>query len=333
MPPVVYWNSKLTNVGLLSYKVFDNYNRPVSRNSLSNLLNSNIFSNKTLQAYVQLYYEASSIDEKERINIDACDLLHTDDYQIYLQKTRQVRNLNAAQSRKVRSMCNKLVYYSSTREFTSKKSGTYKMKVAFLTLTAPDTATPKQILEAFSGFTDYLQRTANCHYVWKKELGETNKKLHFHVLINNFIPYYIVSWKWKRLLIAQGVTWPLNEKGKDTTSHTRIELPRSRKLVAHYIGKYLSKAFDLPGSYGYISGHSSILKKLEEYTYIEGDLPNNELQSLNKSFKVISSDYFSLVCCDLLKIKEMCPGIFALFESQYLLFNSLLTLPQKFHYT
>jgi hypothetical protein len=138
------------------------------------------------------------------------------------EQNKNVRNLNESQSRRVKRYCSKLCYYSGVRKFKNKKDKEFSMKVAFLTLTAPSGVTHKQFLKAFDHFIDYIRRTANCTYVWKKELGEKSGNLHVHLLINNFIPFYIVSWKWKRLLTAEGVVWPKNDKGKDTEAHTRI---------------------------------------------------------------------------------------------------------------
>jgi hypothetical protein len=175
-----------------------------------------------------------------------------------------------------------------------------------------------------------LRRTANCVFVWKKELGETGEKLHFHLMINNFIPFYIVSWKWKRLLINEGVSWPLNDKGIATDSHYRIELPRSRKKIGHYISKYMSKAYALPSDYGYVAGHSKLLDTCEEIRLIESDLPLDELNALCSCRKVIRSEFMSHVCVDLLHVKAIAPKIGALFEDQYIRFSETLTLPQKF---
>ena len=186
------------------------------------------------------------------------------------------------------------------------------------------------MLNAFGHFLDYLRRTANCVYVWKKELGESGGKLHFHIMLNNFIPYYIVSWKWKRLLINEGVVWPLNEQGKSTESHYRIELPRSKRKIGHYISKYMSKAYALPVEYGFIAGHSKLLDTCMEVKIIEGDIPMDELEKIMSSHKVIRGEFVSHICVDLLHVKHIAPKIGALFESQYIQFCETLTLPQKF---
>lgn len=329
--PLVYWNVKLTHNGITGYKRFENFNRKMHTNSLSNLLGINSFLEKDILFLVSEYKQCKNDDQRSLINDKAVEMLNQEQFDIYLQRTHQARHLNPSQSRKITNLCKKLTYYSQKRIFTSKKTGKYSMRVAFLTLTAPSDADPKAVCKAFNHFLDYLQRTANCVYVWKKELGDQSELLHFHLLINNFIPYYVIAWKWKRLLLAENVKWTITEAGADSNSHYRIELPRNAKQAAHYIAKYMSKAYDLPGEYGFISGHSKILDTLKELTIIEGNYPLNEINKLCDLNKVIRKDYVSIICCNLLHVKHICPELFALFESQYISFSQAITLPQKFH--
>jgi len=302
LPPIrdkfVYWNTKLTHSGATCFKVFEGFERNMKKSSLTNLLN----------------YTAVKEEEEGQE-----------------AKVLKERTLSQAQSRKCRSFCQKLAYYSATRTFRSSKSGSYKFKVAFLTLTAPVETTTEQALKAFDHFLDYLRRTANCVYVWKKELGEQGKHLHFHVLINNFIPYYIVSWKWKRLLIAEGVAWPLTEKNVHTDSHYRIEIPKSKRQISHYISKYLSKAYLLPRNCGYVFGHSAVLANCKEVTLTEGEFPDSELKEARKLHYCIQTEFFLHICCDFRKLKDKCPYLHDLFDEQYLLFCEAISLPQKFH--
>jgi hypothetical protein len=297
MEPIVYASAKLSHSGVTVFKTFENCNRPSHKNSLKNLLN--------VQSQQGDASCVCAVPKAERVFDDK-------------------------QSRKCRKYCQKLAYYSATRKFTSKKSGKYYFKVAFLTLTAPGNAEPQQLLQAFDHFLDYLRRTANCVYVWKKELGETNKNLHFHILINNFVPYYIIAWKWKRLLLAQGVSWPQSSNGKDTTSHYRIELPRNKKLVSHYIAKYMSKAYGLPRDFGYISGHSAELDGCKEIVLTEGEFSSDEVLALKTRFYTIQDDFLCHVCCNLLQEKQIAPHLHAVFEPFYIEFSQLITLPQKF---
>lgn len=299
MSIVVYNAYKLTHSGITGYKVFEGFDRKMKKKSLENLVNQNGGTAENLT---------------------------------YANNKKFTRTLSPAQSRRCKSLCQKLCYYSATRSFTSKKTGKYHFKVAFLTLVAPASTEPGQFLKAFDHFIDYLRRTANCIYVYKKELGETGNKLHVHILINNFIPFYIVSWKWKRLLINEGVEWPNNKAGKDTTSHYRIELPKSKKMVASYIAKYMSKAYELPKQYGYLTGHSQEIDACREIQLFEGTELEEEIFKMCQKYKIVGTKYVKHLCVDLMTIKDMFPGIFALFEKQYLNFSETLTLLQKFKY-
>lgn len=247
-----------------------------------------------------------------------------------IRKEKTNRGLNLIQAKKVKAMCNKLAYYSAKRKFHSKKSGKYYFKVAFLTLTAPASTKPSQMLKALGHFLDYLRRTANCNFVWKKEIGEKGLNLHFHIMINNFIPFYIVSWKWKRLLIAEGVQWPVNEKGKHTDAHYRIELPRNKKHVSNYVAKYMSKGFEIPKEFGYVAGCSADIKKCKEITIIPSYEEYIEIGKIREKCYTLEGEYCTHICVDLLQVAKQFPLLGALFEKQYLEFSKTLTLEQKF---
>ena len=310
MEPLVYWNVKFSHSGITGYKVFEGFDRKIHHNSLKNLLNRKESLNDL----------NNEMKEQDNIIIDN------------IKPLKKTRNLSIVRSKKCRNYCQKLCYYSATRKFESKKSGKYSFKIAFITLTTPAGIEPQQSLKAFNKFLDYLRRTANCVYVWKKELGENNGKLHYHILVNNFIPYYIVSWKWKKLLIGEGVIWPTNNDGKETSSHYRIELPRKMKKVNYYISKYLAKGTELPIEYGYIWGKSELLDSCKEFSSIAEDLPYNEVIELKNKYKTITTDYLTHICVNLLKVKEIAPNLYDIVLEQYLRFQSIITLNQRFVY-
>ncbi len=327
---LIYHASKLTHNGVVGYRVFENYYRSFNSKSIGNLLSSTLHGSETLDWLVNQFKGCLTDEERKRINEQAQSMCDQESFDKYLTFTRQERRLNKSQSRKIKTMADKLAYYSATRRFSSKRSGKYDFKVAFITLTAPDNATPEQILKAFDIFLDYLARTANCRYVWKKELGEEGHHLHFHVIVNNFIPYYIISWKWKRALMSTGVSWPLSSAGEDSNSHYRIEMPKSKKAIARYISKYISKAYCMPASYGYIAGWSRVLNTLRETTIFEGDAIDAEIPTILGKARVKVTDWVTLAFCDILTLKDIAPGIYAVFEKQYQQFCEVLTLPQKF---
>jgi hypothetical protein len=317
----VYYNFKLKHNGITSYKVFDGFSRNVSAKSKANLL-STYYSDLNQSVITENFDSSFGFVSKDFV---------------------KERRISDKQCKQIKSYCSKLAYYSSTRNFMSKKSGKYSMKVAFLTLTCPESSTNSQRLSAFEHFLDYLRRTANCVYVWKKEVGTKSKQLHFHVMINNFIPYYMVSWKWKRLLINEGVVWPVNNEGKHTESHYRIELPKSKRMVSSYIAKYMSKGESIPvydknlsdfenKSIGYLWGKSKVLDECKELTLMEGEIPNGDLYNIYQKFKIVGDEFVKHVCVDLMKVKDIAPVLFNLFYQQFLDFNSKISLIQRFQY-
>jgi hypothetical protein len=331
-PSFVFWNSKLTHSGITNWKVFENCHRVTKTESLRNLLNNNSKDNEAFDFLLSEFKSCKDRESQKTVFDEALSYLNDSEFKRFIKESRFERNLSPVQSRAIRSQCSKLAYYSQTRHFKAKEGKKYNMRVAFLTLTSPISLAPERMNAAFNHFLDYLSRTANCVYVWKKELGEKNENLHFHIMINNFIPYYIVAWKWKRLLLNEGCKWPKNEKGEDTSSHYRIELPRNKKASASYISKYMSKGHELPGFLGYVWGCSHILKSLKEVVYISDDLPTDEIALLRKKSKLIDREYVTMICADLLHVEQLAPQIAALFKEQYIRFSETITLPQKFNF-
>jgi Sec-independent protein translocase protein TatA len=294
---VIYGAGKITHSGVSTWKVFEGFQRRTHENSLKELLPNK----RSQQTTSELTAEPT-----------------------------KTRHLNEKQQREIKKTAAKLSYYSKVREFSSKKSGKFKIKISFLTLTAPDQVTPDIILKAFDTFLDYLRRTVKAEYVWKKEIGTNGKHLHIHIALNQPIPYYIVSWKWKRALIAAGAHWSGNEKGKDTNSHTRIEIPRSKKLIAHYIAKYLSKGHELPYDYGYIWGKSEGFELCKEERFIIDYFKDSELLLIQNTFRTIRDQFITHTCVDMRLLKTMVPELWKIFERQFLDFQEKLCHPQKY---
>lgn len=305
-----YYNYKLSHRGIISYKGFENCSRKMSVSSLSNLLSYNPFVNPENDTSKPFDSNLGFMTSEREIK----------------------RHISEKQSRDIKKNCSKLCYYTSERKFMSKKSGKYSFKVGFLTLTSPEGTSTIQFLKAFELFLDYLRRTANCVFVWKKEFGEMGNNLHVHIMVNNFIPYYLVDWKWKRLLLSQGVIWPKNEKGEDTKAHYRIELPKNMKQTGHYMAKYMAKVDYTPENVGYLWGKSKILDECKEIILIEESSINGELFTLFSKFKVIGTDWVKMCLVDLLKVSDLCPEIFKVFEKQFYEFQNKITLPQRFQF-
>lgn len=307
--PLVYVQHKIKHSGILSYKVFEGFSRSMSKNSLANLHLSN-------------KYYTSTDDEGNEITLK----------EVTTNDSIKFPTFSLAMAKRCKTYCQKLTYYSATRYFTGKGDKKYSMKVGFITLTAPNSFKNEEIEAAFQKFIDYLHRTANCEYVYKKELGSKSGYLHYHILVNNFVPYYIIRDKWKRLLMNENYHWPTDESGKPYSAHYRVELPRKAKVVASYIAKYMSKEQVFPSACGRLWGKSKLLDSIEEATLIENDLPIDEYTRLLEKYKVIKDTIITLVCCDPLKLKKIAPEIYACFEFYYMKASQLITHEQRFKF-
>ena len=295
---LVYFQHKIAHNGLCTYKVFEGITRGISQNSLNNLNN----------------YKNENIEKDSTA------------------RTEVVAGISKATSKRIFKYCQKLAYYSCTRKFKNSKGKEFSFKINFLTLTAPHNYTTQQINTAFEHFLDYVSRTGNCSFVYKKEVGYKSGHFHIHLLLNNFIPYYIVSWKWKRLLMAQNPDWPQRENGKDYNAHTRIEIPKNKRQTTAYIAKYLTKDGHIVEKVGKLWGFSRVLKDCQEVTLIENDIDATEYQKLTTAFKTIQDEFMTFVCFDPHHIKKLCPKLYAVFETMYMEFTNRISLPQKFYY-
>lgn len=306
---LVYVQHKVRHSGILTYKVFEGCKRKIKTTSLLNLQLAN-------KNYVIKDDEGNIIHDAVRSTNDSI----------------KFPTFTKAMAKRCKTYCQRLAYYSATRKFTSTKGKEYSMKVGFITLTAPLNYTYEQIENAFQKFIDYLTRTANCTYVYKKELGFKSGLLHYHILVNNFIPYYIIRDKWKKLLMDQNYDWPTDETGRPFSAHYRIELPRKSKIVAAYIAKYMAKDCKFTFACGRLWGKSKVLDSIEEPTLIENELPVEEYTELRKRFKMIQDSIITLVCCDPLRVKKIAPQIYEIFESFYVRNVELICQRQRFYF-
>lgn len=293
---LVYFSHKISHTGITTFKVFEGFPRKVSDSSKLNL-----------------YQNRQNTHEKDsttNINVG--------------------KRISEQTGKRIFKYCQKLAFYSAVRKFSTSKGKEFKFKVSFLTLTAPENYTTQQINKAFGHFLDYLTRTANCTYVYKKEVGHKSGHFHIHLLINNMIPYYIVSWKWKRLLMNENIDWPVSDNGKDTNSHSRIELPKSKRMVSAYLAKYMGKTDYVTENVGSLWGKSKVLDDCKEIQLIENDIDGEEYRKLAEVSRYYESEFVTFISVEWWKIKSFCPEIYKVFEKQYMDFSQRITQDQKF---
>lgn len=215
-------------------------------------------------------------------------------------------------------------------------SGANRHKVVFITLTLPskqmhtDTELKSKCLNQL--LTELRAKYGRLLYVWKAE-RQKNGNLHFHVLLNRYIPARELRERWNRILSKLGYIDVFESKHghrdpNSTDVHSLYKDKRTGKRVVSvvsYMAKYMSKEGDeIEGRYWYASSELSSVDKVclsvptldtstplfAEFgalcTYIEG---------LN-SKRVIRDEYFTFACISLSELQRF-PLLFERYNSEF----------------
>lgn len=122
-------------------------------------------------------------------------------------------------------------------------------RLAFITLTLPDDQqhSDSEIKDhMLQPFLYWLQRYYNCSYVWKAET-QINGNIHFHITIDQFVPWKSIRAKWNKIMSNHGYCKiyqdGTNDKGD---SATQIKAVLNEKKCAKDIADYVAKKDMLP---------------------------------------------------------------------------------------
>lgn len=213
---------------------------------------------------------------------------------------------------KIRNAVNWLVQCAGEKRVYSKtEKKNFKFKVAFITLTLPDTDTPiggKDLQQKLlNPFLTYFRKYSNLkNYVWKLEFQE-NGKLHVHITIDTFIHWRDIRTRWNSLLDKNG--W-LNKFARDhghkDPNSTDVHAVYKVKDIAAYISKYMSKALSTKGDFtGRIWGCSYELSAANKTCL---HIPASELAEHMASLYKKEIRFDKIIQCNVAKKKEVCIG-------------------------
>lgn len=143
-----------------------------------------------------------------------------------------------------------LVSTKPKRVFSVKAQKTFNYKVAFITLTLPDTARrvsgndfQKKLLNPFLVYLRKYNQLKN--YVWKMEYQE-NGKLHCHITLDTFVHWRDVRKRWNSLLSRAGYLDQFKaEFGHSDPNSTDIHSIKKVRNLAAYLAKYMAKNKEL----------------------------------------------------------------------------------------
>lgn len=202
-------------------------------------------------------------------------------------------------------------------------TGDNRHKVVFVTLTLPakqrhsDVEIKSKCLNQL--LTELRDKYGVTLYVWKAE-RQKNGNLHFHLLVNRYIPAMELRDSWNRILSKLGYIDDFEVKHghrspNSTDVHSLYKDKRTGKRIGSvvaYMAKYMSKKDEvIEGRYWYASASLSKLGKLcliepqlggvHPY-FSEFDRLVAWVESRNDK-KVIRYDYFTFVCVSLSELQ------------------------------
>lgn len=136
-----------------------------------------------------------------------------------------------------------------TKPFGKDNVKKWWFRLAFITLTLSDTQahTDDYIKEhMLQPFLYWLQRYYNCSYVWKAET-QINGNIHFHITVDQFVPWKSVRAKWNKILAKHNYCKVLQDGSNDKgDSATQIKAVLNEKKCAKDIANYVAKKDMLP---------------------------------------------------------------------------------------
>lgn len=136
-----------------------------------------------------------------------------------------------------------------TKPWAKDNIKTWWFRLAFITLTLSDSQshTDDYIKEhMLQPFLYWLQRYYNCSYVWKAE-SQINGNVHFHITVDQFVPWKSIRAKWNKILSKHNYCKVLQDGSNDKgDSATQIKAVLNEKKCAKDIADYVAKKDKLP---------------------------------------------------------------------------------------
>jgi hypothetical protein len=119
------------------------------------------------------------------------------------------------------------------------------MRVSFLTLTLPSKQIhpDKEIINTcLNSFFNEVRKYHSVHnYIWRAEL-QKNGNIHFHILTDQFIPWWDARNRWNRIVNKLGYVDRFESKhGHHTPNSIDIHSIRKIQNITKYMSKYMSK--------------------------------------------------------------------------------------------
>ena len=200
------------------------------------------------------------------------------------------KRINKSISWLLLSATNKKVYQKNTGKY-------FNFKMAFVTLTLAskqihsDNEIKSQLLNQF--LIEAKKKWKVSNYIWRAE-AQKNGNIHFHLIVDKFIPYWELKKTWNRIQNKLGYVDRFCEKNKSTDPNsTDIHSIKKIKNIKAYFSKYFSKNTNTRTIEGKLWGLSTSLSQMKSLVIPVCDEIFLELRRIHHNFnKFIKSDQF-----------------------------------------
>lgn len=259
-------------------------------------------------------------------------------------------------SRKISKAVDYLLLMASDKKVPSKLHGkVFKFRICFVTLTLPskqihsDNDIKTQCLNQF--LVEARKKWHVANYIWRAE-KQMNGSIHFHILLDKFIPWSELRDVWNRIVNKLGYveryrdamrafhsegfkvreqllkTWDYESQVKayksgkandwNSPNSTDIHSIKNVQDVRKYVLKYSTKD-DVHGIIkGRIWGCNEDLSNIKGAVELISGVFNSELEIIKKASeaKIYQSDYFSVIHISIKELYDLgCLNLFKLFCS------------------
>lgn len=165
--------------------------------------------------------------------------------------------LSVQSKRKMTRAINYMAHISPDKVATNQKwNSKFKFRLVFITLTLSSTQQHSDVEikeHIFQPFLDYLRKAFKVDlYIWKAE-RQKNLNLHFHLIVDKYIPLAIVREKWNRYQDKLGyisnyyqhnstkISTPTTQRDYFNLNSTDVHSTRKIKDLGRYLCKYMIK--------------------------------------------------------------------------------------------
>ena len=297
------------------------------------LIPSVIVNPSSIVTYNQVIRTGGGKVSGKYVNIDAPE---EPQHQHLLESDRKAKGtLSKIAYRKLNKAIDYMVATSHKKTVKEKVYGkTVSFQLAFITLTLPskqqhsDHEITSQCLNQF--LTEMKKKHNVSRFVWRAE-KQANGNIHYHIIVNNFVPWNDLRNDWNRIVNKLGYVDRFQEKnGRKQPNSTDIHSTRKIRDLKNYISKYMSKTEEGREVSGRIWSCSHELSNAKGYYSEIDSVLQKELETIKNSGKVriYQSDYFTVYNINFRNLKKIGAENLFYYFANYLLehFNFNLQL-------